>query len=519
MLRTVDSYLHLPRRRYFSALELHAVAIGTIAAVVFFIGYGFGVEPLQTIIPGFPAMRPRTAFAFMAAVAELPSVAARDSQRASPVVADRRRRRWSGSSTRCSATGAWRRMVSPSSRRSRARLLSVLARRARDAGDQSRAALAHRCRDSGAARGDAGALPHARAAAVLGRAARRRQPALIDGHPHGDPDRVVHGRVRAPASRASASARRCCRPACGAVSCDAPCRSCVLLPIGAAALGSCCARLRLDGRGAVRVHRHRQRRSSARADLVAVAASPRTGRAKPTSRPRVSRAPTRRLSSTHPRLRTTSRRRRAMCCSMANCWKRRSPRAILQQPASHASSIRDSALEMPKIIDGMLDYSRAPPSPASASPTIRSASSSRRRPLSAPPISRRRARSVTVLHEVRLRCDSTLMTTVLQNLIANAIKNRRRDRPLAIRIDGVREEAGWRISVEDNGVGFDPDFAAVAFNPLARGVHTAGRGRGHRPCRPAATSSRAMAGRSASIPPSAMAPASSSPLPDKAPQS
>ena len=29
MQRTVDTYLHLPRRRYFSAIELHAVAIGT----------------------------------------------------------------------------------------------------------------------------------------------------------------------------------------------------------------------------------------------------------------------------------------------------------------------------------------------------------------------------------------------------------------------------------------------------------------------------------------------------------
>jgi signal transduction histidine kinase len=47
-----------------------------------------------------------------------------------------------------------------------------------------------------------------------------------------------------------------------------------------------------------------------------------------------------------------------------------------------------------------------------------------------------------------------------------------------IRIDGVKEEGLWRISVEDNGVGFAPDVAAVAFNPLARGVHAAGEGAG-----------------------------------------
>ena len=85
---------------------------------------------------------------------------------------------------------------------------------------------------------------------------------------------------------------------------------------------------------------------------------------------------------------------------------------------------------------------------------------------------------VSVVHEARLHCDSTLITTVLQNLIANAIKNRRKDRKLTVRIDAVREGDFWKVSVEDNGVGFDPDFAAVAFNPLARGVHTAGEGGG-----------------------------------------
>ncbi len=35
-----------------------------------------------------------------------------------------------------------------------------------------------------------------------------------------------------------------------------------------------------------------------------------------------------------------------------------------------------------------------------------------------------------------------------------------------------------KVQVEDNGVGFDPEFAVVAFNPLARGIHTAGEGSG-----------------------------------------
>jgi hypothetical protein len=63
---TLDMYLRLPRRRYFSALEWHAVAIGSVAAAVLIIGYGFGFEPLQNIIPGFPTMKARTAAALMA---------------------------------------------------------------------------------------------------------------------------------------------------------------------------------------------------------------------------------------------------------------------------------------------------------------------------------------------------------------------------------------------------------------------------------------------------------------------
>ena len=53
---TLDMYLRLPRRRYFSALEWHAVAIGSIAAAVLIIGYGFGFEPVQNIIPDFPTL-------------------------------------------------------------------------------------------------------------------------------------------------------------------------------------------------------------------------------------------------------------------------------------------------------------------------------------------------------------------------------------------------------------------------------------------------------------------------------
>lgn len=143
----------------------------------------------------------------------------------------------------------------------------------------------------------------------------------------------------------------------------------------------------------------------------------------------------------------------------------------------HTRSIRDSALDMPRIIEGMLDFSRSAftrisPSANALSELVQAAAAQNAADIQAA------NGAVKVLSEARLKCDPTLITSVFQNLIANAIKNRRRDRPLDIRIDAQREGEGWRISVEDNGVGFDPDFAAVAFNPLARGVHTAGEGAG-----------------------------------------
>jgi signal transduction histidine kinase len=143
----------------------------------------------------------------------------------------------------------------------------------------------------------------------------------------------------------------------------------------------------------------------------------------------------------------------------------------------HVRSIRDSAAEMPVMIEGMLDYSRSgftriSLTVNSLSELVQAAAAQNAADLKAAEA------TVTVVTEAKLLSDSTLLTTVFQNLIANAIKNRRGDRPLSVRIDAVREGESWKVSVEDNGVGFDPEFAVVAFNPLARGIHTAGEGSG-----------------------------------------
>lgn len=68
--------------------------------------------------------------------------------------------------------------------------------------------------------------------------------------------------------------------------------------------------------------------------------------------------------------------------------------------------------------------------------------------------------------------DATQLTSVLQNLIGNALKFHRPDVPPVVGVyaetgDGVAP--GWvRVVVEDNGIGFDSDYAERIFEPFQR---------------------------------------------------
>jgi light-regulated signal transduction histidine kinase (bacteriophytochrome) len=66
--------------------------------------------------------------------------------------------------------------------------------------------------------------------------------------------------------------------------------------------------------------------------------------------------------------------------------------------------------------------------------------------------------------------DPTQMQQLFQNLIANALKFRDKERPLVVRItlDSLREPGRHQISVEDNGIGFDPKYAERIFEVFQR---------------------------------------------------
>lgn len=66
-----------------------------------------------------------------------------------------------------------------------------------------------------------------------------------------------------------------------------------------------------------------------------------------------------------------------------------------------------------------------------------------------------------------LMVDSVQLSQVLQNLISNAIKYRRPEPP-TVRIEARRELSFWIFSVQDNGQGFDPQYAERIFGLFQR---------------------------------------------------
>jgi signal transduction histidine kinase len=59
--------------------------------------------------------------------------------------------------------------------------------------------------------------------------------------------------------------------------------------------------------------------------------------------------------------------------------------------------------------------------------------------------------------------DTTLLTQLFQNLIANAIKFRRMDEPPVIKISAERKDDHWEFACQDNGIGIAPTHAERVF--------------------------------------------------------
>ncbi len=64
--------------------------------------------------------------------------------------------------------------------------------------------------------------------------------------------------------------------------------------------------------------------------------------------------------------------------------------------------------------------------------------------------------------------DPVGMRIVFANLMQNAIRFRRQDRPAEVWVDAETCDEGWTISVADNGIGIDPDHHEWALKPFRR---------------------------------------------------
>lgn len=66
-----------------------------------------------------------------------------------------------------------------------------------------------------------------------------------------------------------------------------------------------------------------------------------------------------------------------------------------------------------------------------------------------------------------IRGDQTALIQLFQNLVANAIKFRGDDAPI-VRISAQQDDGNWSISIEDNGIGIAPRDQVRVFSPLKR---------------------------------------------------
>jgi PAS domain S-box-containing protein len=81
--------------------------------------------------------------------------------------------------------------------------------------------------------------------------------------------------------------------------------------------------------------------------------------------------------------------------------------------------------------------------------------------------------------------DRTQLSRLFLNLLINSIKYRHPDRPPRIRVSAEKHGSGWLISIEDNGIGIEPEYLEKVFGIFKRlhGRDNPGTGMGLAICR------------------------------------
>ncbi len=59
--------------------------------------------------------------------------------------------------------------------------------------------------------------------------------------------------------------------------------------------------------------------------------------------------------------------------------------------------------------------------------------------------------------------DQSLLTSLFENLVGNAVKYRREGVAPVVRVSAEQDETTWTVTVRDNGIGIDPEYAERIF--------------------------------------------------------
>jgi signal transduction histidine kinase len=73
--------------------------------------------------------------------------------------------------------------------------------------------------------------------------------------------------------------------------------------------------------------------------------------------------------------------------------------------------------------------------------------------------------------DTTVRADRLHATRLLGNMVSNALKYCKPGEPPCVRIVFSQADGGWRLTIEDKGIGFDPARASELFEPFKR-LHT-----------------------------------------------
>jgi PAS domain S-box-containing protein len=170
--------------------------------------------------------------------------------------------------------------------------------------------------------------------------------------------------------------------------------------------------------------------------------------------------------------------------TMALMIARRFGESLGNDGSAMVGHIADSADRMSRLVEDLLTLAkvtspnREPPRPVSVQTALHAACESLRDEIQAT------AAIITADPLPVVGAVDSHVALLLQNMLSNAIKYRGPASPL-IHVSALQESSEWIVSVKDNGIGIDPQYAEQIFQPFKRlhGSEYEGTGIGLWTCR------------------------------------